>query len=95
MNESFPQPHVPLFLDNSLLFHPTNQRQHIQLATHCMPYIRLPKMTGQYNLRMASAICVEALDNSQHSVWLVPKSQSFALKISFFHIIVRNCTALN
>jgi hypothetical protein len=36
---------------------------HIQLTVHCLPYIRLPKMTNQYifALKMATAVSAKIL----------------------------------
>jgi hypothetical protein len=47
----------------------------IQLATHCLPYTKLPKPTNLYifTLKMATAVLAEMLDNIQHG--LSPKAK--------------------
>jgi hypothetical protein len=63
-------------LASSPLFRSTIQHHQIQLATYCLPYIRLPKMPNHYilTLKMATAIFAETLDNFQHWTLLIPKS---------------------
>jgi L-2-hydroxyglutarate oxidase LhgO len=73
--------HAILPLDSSLLFHSTNQHHQIQLATYCLPYIRLPKMSNHYTftLKMATLMFAETFDNSQHLKQLNPKNQRYTL----------------
>jgi hypothetical protein len=69
-------------LDSSLLSYSANQIHHIPLATYCLPYIRLPKMPNQHihpEVATATAMFVKTLDSCQHSMWLIPESQSFTL----------------
>jgi hypothetical protein len=52
-----------------LLFRSTNQRHQIQLATYCVPYMRLLKTSDHYKftLNMATEMLAETLDNFEHS----------------------------
>jgi hypothetical protein len=90
MVEHFWKP-VGWLLDSSPLFHSTDQHHQIQLATYCLPYIRLPKMPSYYmfTLKMATAMFAKMLINSQHLTWLIPKSQSCTLNSSHENLRTR------
>jgi hypothetical protein len=47
-------------------------------AAYCLPYIRLPEVPNQHvvTLKMATAVFAKTLDNFQHLMQLIPKSQS-------------------
>jgi hypothetical protein len=80
----FPHLHAPLPLDSSPFLRSTNQHHQIQLTTHSLAYIWLPKTPNLYTftLKMANAMLVETLDNSEHSTRLIPESQSYTLNSS-------------
>jgi hypothetical protein len=66
-------------LDLMMLIGGVEEQAAIQLeviTTYFLPYIRLPKMPSHYvlTLKMGTAVFAEILDNSQHSVQLIPKS---------------------
>jgi hypothetical protein len=65
----------------SPLFRYTTPHHHIHLATYCLPYMKLPKTPNHdiFTLKMATAMFVETLDNSQRSMWLIPENRSCTL----------------
>jgi hypothetical protein len=66
-------PYIPTVI---LVLRSTNHYHQIQLATHCLPYIRLPKTPNLYTfaLKMATVMFAETLDNSEHSTRLILES---------------------
>jgi hypothetical protein len=56
-------------------FHLDNQHNQIQLATYCLPYIRLPNTPNHhiFTLKMATLMFTVTLDNFQHSTRPIPK----------------------
>lgn len=71
----------------SLLVYSTNQYRQIQLTTYCLPYVKLPRTPNHYTftLKMATAVLVETLANSQRSTQLILKSHSYTrTKYSIF-----------
>jgi hypothetical protein len=66
---------------NFVFFRSTNQHHQIQLATYCLPNIRLSESSSHYTftLKVAIAMFAETLDNSQHLTRLNPESPSFTL----------------
>jgi hypothetical protein len=63
--------------DSSPLFHSTSLQHQIQLATHCLPCIRLPKVSSHYTftLKMTVAVFAETLDNFQHLTCSSPEAK--------------------
>jgi hypothetical protein len=51
-------------------------------VTYCLPYIRLPKTSFIFTLKMETVMLAEAMDNSQHSTRLILESRSCTLNSS-------------
>jgi hypothetical protein len=84
---------LPLFLSHVLITdwiasHSISLICHIPLTAFCLPYVRLPKMPNQYifNLKLATAMFSETLDNIQRLMRLIPESQSLTIlnKLIFY-----------
>jgi hypothetical protein len=62
----------------------SNQHHQIQLATVCLPHIRLSKIPNHniLTLFMATALFAETLDNFQHSMSLILESRICILNFS-------------
>jgi hypothetical protein len=67
----------------------SNQHHQIQLATHYLPHIKLPKTPNHYTftLKMVTAMFGETLDNSQHSTQLIPERRTYTLNTSRENLI--------
>jgi hypothetical protein len=87
---SAPQPRFHHQLDSSPLFPSTNQHRQIQLATYCLPYIKLPKTPNQYilTLKMVTAMFAET-DKFHSSTRLSSESRSCTLNSSCENLITR------
>jgi hypothetical protein len=61
----------------------TNQHHQTLLATHCLVYTQLPKLSNLHTLtlKMATAISAETLDNYENSTRLVPENRSYAWRV--------------